>query len=281
MSLDALSLVGFMDQQSALAYLLNVCMCPNNDPAVLIQEWQTARSQLGSSMSNAGQPQVSTLQHPYLQQVVANPHFANVVGAQPWEFALVEVDALLAYQFHVLLGQAQKHCASVPNNPSVDDMLPVCLPSVYPPPSFTTYVNPGHGALVEAPDLDLAVIGEGRIVPDPSVQVFIAGLVYGQPSPWIIVREFLGRHYLANGFHRAYGLRQRGAREIPCILLHVSDFAQIGARGGGATFDQTILTSVDPPTCGHFANGRAYALRVRHLRRFLSVSWTEYVVREE
>src|SRR5258708_4508314 len=103
---DALSLLGFMNQQVALAYMTNDCMFPTSDPALLTQEWQTAQQQLGPATANAGHPQVQPLSHPHLAGVLANQHFGTFFGNVQGEFALVEIAPLLAYQFHVLSGKA-------------------------------------------------------------------------------------------------------------------------------------------------------------------------------
>lgn len=277
---DALSLVGFMDQQTALAYMTNTCIFPDNDPAILTQEWQAAQRLRGSAVANAGRPRVTPLAHPYLTRVSTNPHFGPLFSQVQWEFAAIEVRPLLAFQYHVLADAAQQHCATVSTNPSIDDMLPICLPDTYPAPKFETFIQP-TGMYVEASAMDMAVLGQGRIIlnPDPNFHFVVAGMVFGPPNPWVLVTEYQGRYYLGNGYHRAYGLGQRGATEIPCILVHAATSEQIGLKGG-TTFDEVLLASSDPPTCAHLIDNRGYAVAVRHIRKRLAINWNVWDIRE-
>lgn len=85
-----------------------------------------------------------------------------------------------------------------------------------------------------------------------------------------------GRCYLRNGFHRVRGLLKAGATHIPCVLLEGTDFAQVGAVGGGATFERACLESKNPPTCGHFTDERAYAVTLRQMSRLIHITWSMY-----
>lgn len=88
-----------------------------------------------------------------------------------------------------------------------------------------------------------------------------------------------GRHYLHNGFHRCLALRRAGATHAPCILRDVPDHAAVGIHGG--TFSPPLLESANPPTLGHFTQGRAYDVQLKNVARYLHVSWAEYVVADE
>src|SRR5437867_10675285 len=117
MPTPTLSLVGFMDQAEALIYLGQGCIPPNPDAAAILADWQTARAKLGNPTPNAGHPTIMPIppgNDAYLQQMQNQPWLAPFLpqlGA--WEIKLVEIDPLLAFQFHVSLERAAVHVAGL------------------------------------------------------------------------------------------------------------------------------------------------------------------------
>lgn len=284
--MPAISLFAFLKEEAAFAYLSNTCMCNDTSRDALRQMLQAAKRQIGPAMPKAGKPAIQSLEalpqyHGHIQQVASDPHFAQHFNGKALDFAIVEVDPLLAFQPHVLLDRAKRHCASLGQNPSTEQMLPICLPTTYPQPTYVTHLLKGRGALIEAPDGDVVVVGEGPVAPDPNFYLTVMGIAYMPPAPWVIVKQFGSRFYLANGYHRAYGLRQLGARFIPCLVVRAPTIEDVGIRSDGSTIDHSTLVSSNPPTCGHFANNRAFPVQVRRLRKFISVNWGEYVVSAE
>jgi hypothetical protein len=116
-------------------------------------------------------------------------------------------------------------------------------------------------------------------VPDQAMQM--AGALFGANSPLTQVVRFRERCYLKNGYHRAYLLLGEGVSHMPCLLLHASEYALVGAQGGNATFDRELLESDDPPTCGHLTDERSYRVRLKPMRRVISVTWAEHTVAGE
>jgi hypothetical protein len=73
----------------------------------------------------------------------------------------------------------------------------------------------------------------------------------------VVAVEFQGATYLWNGFHRAYGLRRSGATHMPCILRRSLDDEK-NLQVIQQVFPLSLMQSCNPPTVGHFANGRAH-----------------------
>src|SRR5262249_25139520 len=122
---DGLSLVGFMDEQVATAYLKGACI-QVRDPRAL---WLAAKKKRGDPVVKAGacNPQpLPDSQH--LEEVKKRPHFSPSIEGCEWSFKLVELDNLIAFQFHVDLARSKKACEGIAENPSVEEMLPRCLP---------------------------------------------------------------------------------------------------------------------------------------------------------
>ncbi len=203
-------------------------------------------------------------------------HFAN----KDWDFKLVEIGPLLAMQFHVLTDKVEDFCASLSAGPSVGDMLPLCLPTAYTVPTYSAQHNPTRGLLIEAADGNIRVFGDGLFEVQPNPALRIAGVAVMPPAPWVTVVHAGTRYYLNNGYHRVYGLSQRGVTHVPCIVTRAKRTEDIGLVEGG-TFGHNLLVSSNPPTCGHFTGNRLYPIKVRRFRRFVSVNWAEYAVLDD
>jgi hypothetical protein len=274
-----LTLVGFMtDAQQAINHLRNACVFqpPNDTDAALTAEWQAAQAQLAAPIANAGNPTIQNIpvaHQPYLQQFSQNWGVQNFNAMWPgWDFKLVEIEPLLAYQFTVDLTRSAHHCGQLPNNPPVADLLPICLPQQQVPVSFQSWQQP-NSVILRSLGTNLRTMERG---------VFNAqfmGISFGPALPFVHVVRHAGRCYLHNGYHRTYGLRAAGATHVPCIFRDVADPAAIGLNQG--TFQLPLLTSNNPPTLAHFSQGRARNVQLRSVSRVLHVSWADYVLPNE
>lgn len=270
------SLVGFMDQQAAIKYLRESCVpVGGSDDATLLAEWQTARSKLGPPVANAG--------HPDIQDIPpSHAAYIGLLASQPWlapalntsllgaTFRLIEIDPLLAFQFAIDDGRSNHHCAPFNNPPSLDQLLEACLPLT--PPTEPIQVAQGpQSMLITSRSLNFRALAQGFI------NGAFVGMHVGVALPLLHVVRLNGRCYLLNGFHRAYGSRLVGATHVPCIFRDVADAPSAGIVPPG-TFDLALLESANPPTLGHYTQGRAHDVNMKILTRALHVSWADYVV---
>ncbi len=276
-----LSLLGVMEQQFALQYLSQGCIVPDSSGPALLQHWNDAKARLGPPMPNAGHPQIQDIpvaHAPYLQQIAAHARFNPQFGGAPPTFKLVEIAPLLAYQFAVIPERPATHCTGLPNPPQLTDLLPLCLPTDVEP--FQSHATPvDHGVLLKHESLNFRILGRGPLGNIP-INALAVGAAVGISDPWMRVVRFNGRCYLNNGYHRACGLRAAGATHMPCIVIDATDVSGVGLIPG-ATFDQVLLESGDPPTCGHLTPARAYGIFMKRFTRAVHVTWAEYPVCED
>lgn len=279
MAASGLSLLGFMDADSAVAYLSSSCIVPDGGHPALVRIWQEAKARLGSPVSKAGRPRLEDIAGAYkptLRRVTHNPRFDETVGDLKWSWKLVEIDPLLAFQFHVDIERAASLCVSLGGARTVRAMLPICLPETLgepPPPRISAQEN---AIYISASSLNWRKLQAGNLGRDNN-QRFVTGMAWGVGSPLLQVIRYEGRCYLRNGYHRAFGLRQAGLTEMPCLLLEATDFRQVVDRPQGF-FQQELLESDDPPTLLHFSEDRAYPVALRRMARLLQVSWAEITV---
>lgn len=273
-----LSLVGFMDQQQALNHLRVACVSSDPSDAALIPEWQAAVAGIGPPIARAGLPDIQpipTSHEPYIQQLTQLPwvqqHLAGLANAT---FQLVEIDPLLAFQFAISSPRSSHHCGHLSNPPTLDDLLAVCLPLQQTNEEINV-VPTAQSILVKAKSLNIRTLQAGMLANN------LLGLAFGLTLPLLHVVRHNGKCYLHNGFHRALGVRGAGATHVPCLFRDVPDHEAVGIRNDGATFGVPLLESNNPPTLGHFTQGRAHQVSLRSVSRILHVSWSEYAVPDE
>ena len=276
-----LSLLGFMSEPLALTYLKERCDMPDGSETALRQHWMAAKGRLGTAMERAGRPEIGAIpsgHEEYLKGVRQSPRFAITLENMPHDFALVEIAPLLSFQFHVERERAGR-LRPLLDHQDVAALLKFTLPLELEPIQYRQWAQPS-GVLITAANLNLRLMLGGVLgVPDQAMQM--AGPLFGANSPLTQVVRFRERCYLKNGYHRAHLLLEAGITQMPCLLLDATEYARVGAQGGNATFDRELLESNNPPTCGHLTRERGYRVRLRSMRRVISVTWAEHTVADE
>jgi hypothetical protein len=275
-----------MPQAEAIEHLRNVCV-PNdpNDVPALVAAWTAAKATLGPSSPNAGRPDVQPLPaagQPYINQLMGTPwaaaHLAPFL-AQGATFNLVGVADLLALQHTVNTVRSATHCGHL-NNPGLNDLLAVCLPTTEAPLDFIhSTVDPQSRSVLimsRNTNLDMREWGVFPITLPTGINARLAGAQIVMRFPFVHVVRFNGRCYLCNGFHRVCGASAAGATHVPCLFRDVANAAEVGLSSH--TFQLPLLESGNPPTVGHFTQGRALRVTLRTVNRVVHVSWAEYTM---
>lgn len=274
MPVAGLSLVGFLDQAQAREHLRNACVLADSSDAAVDSLWASAKQNLGTPVPNAGNPNIQPIppaQQQYIaalsQQPWIQPSLASWAGAT---FCLVEIKPLLAFQLTISQARSAHHCGALGQQPTVDQLLNVCLPNAQANEQISIAGNGANNSiLLRAESLNVRSQKAGMIQPG-----FI-GLQFGISLPLVHVVRFNGRCYLHNGFHRALGVSQAGATHLPCLFRDVNSHQEVGIQNG-ATFSAALLESGDPPTLAHFVEGHALPVQLRKIERYINVSWAEY-----
>src|SRR6266851_5176579 len=130
MATSGLSLVGFMEQSRAITYLQNVCVPNDPSPPALLAQWNDARAKSGEPFSTPGESKVEQIPDAYNAHVETFKSLPWVVPAiqQGLDVRLVGIDELLAFQFHIDLERSEALCADLPDEVTLADALPKCLP---------------------------------------------------------------------------------------------------------------------------------------------------------
>jgi hypothetical protein len=287
MASAGLSLLGFMTQQEAIAHLVSHCVLPNPDIHALTAEWQAAKVRKGAPMGG-GNPEIRDIpaaSQPYIATLMQQQWLAQFIASLPGaEFKLVEIDPLLTFHYMVDLDRSTNRCSALPQNPSLADLMPICLPATFPNerinmvrlPDGKSKPHSVGSLLLTAGSLNLSIVDAGYFKADNKI-----GIQFGMPVPIVQVIRFNGRCYLHDGLHRTIGVRQKGATHVPCLFRDAHSAAEVGIKSNRSTFSLRLLESADAPTVGHFTQGRAYAVQLKRFTRIINVTWAEYEVAAE
>lgn len=282
MTIDALSLFGFMESKEALAYLQQQCVFKDTSRRALEAAWMRAKKKLGAPNPEAGKPEFRDIppeDEAYCRGIMSHPRFVDTVHGLIWDFRQVKIAPLLAFQLDVAIARADALCASVGASSPVRDLLPICLPqTILDIPNEPEDIPNPEGGLplgvrIRCDDPNLRILGKGR-GPDPIRRVETIGAAFGPSVPYVHVADYKGRCFLRNGYHRAYALLKAGLDFMPCLVTEVSNYREIGIMPNG-TFAPRLLNTSDPPTCGHFCEERATQVALRPRQRVIEIRWTD------
>ncbi len=279
MTYDAQSLMAYLSQAEALQYFGAVCDFADASPPALVQHWIAARERLGEPILRAGKPFLEPLgaEHQnYLDRVTTTAHFKAAVGDLPWSFELVEIDPLLCFQLHIIPALAGSNWSRARALPPSGTIIRRCLPTrAAPLPEVQLQQMQGLQGQpllrLLSTDVSLTVL-QAHVRQVKGRRVLSLALDIGVRCPLVQVVALGGRYYLKNGFHRAFRLRQLGATHIPAVVIEPRSYEQAGLVPG---FAQHVLDSPNPPTCGHFSQGRAYPVPLREAGGVIEIGWIQ------
>lgn len=148
------------------------------------------------------------------------------------DFALVEIDNLVAPQRAVNLDYVKKLTSSFPKKLSLSELLQICVsPTRQMDPIQHLEVAP-NTHIFSSPNSDIRFLGsfvkeiqsedlsyaELGGLPTAAIIAFVG---YGTPPVNVLYDG--KRMILNNGFHRVYALRKKGVTKIPVIVQHVKN----------------------------------------------------------
>jgi hypothetical protein len=225
---------------------------------------------------------------PYIRQLAEQrwvKEAFRIFGYGDCEFKLVEIDPLLIYNFVVDTDRSAAHTLAF-GEPTIAELLPLCLPRIQPKPADLAPIIDGpprqpQSLIIKSKNLALQQLLAGVLsLNQNGYETWVAGMQLHVTLPFVHVVRFNGRCYLSNGTHRAFGLRRRGVTHMPCLFREAGTPQEAGMVEG-ATFPLPLLECHDPPTVGHFTQGRAHEVLLRAISRIIHVSWSQFVEPDE
>jgi len=278
MSIEGLSLVGFLDDRAKAVEYLKARCAPDADTsdADLEADWRAAKAKLGTPVARAGYPNMRpiALDEPHMQALLAvrwKSRFKLFLdrGAS---FQMIEIDPLISGQITVDIKKATSQCAELSHPPTHEELLRLSFPLELASGTMKAS-RQKNGFVVTSDSLNMVIGMEGPMPKMPH----IIGIHLGWSLPLVHVVRLNGRSILHNGYNRTLGARSAGATEIPCLFRDVVDADAAGFPGGN-TADERLLMSDNPPTMAHYTQGRAWEVQLRRTTRIIHVSWVQHTL---
>lgn len=203
-----------------------------------ITAWQQARTALeqitareAGIVNNAQTYDIA--QNQKLNDLQNDALFQKTFSATPIAFRMVDIDTLITTQRQVYLDYVDEIENRIPDSPSINDLIDICLP-IRPTPPEPKVTQIGTGAWIfSSPSPDFRYVGgylKEQITEDDLRLTNVSGfpvkaitLFVGYGGSPINVYQANNRLVLNNGFHRVYALRRKGITRIPAVIQQVAN----------------------------------------------------------
>ncbi len=256
---------------------------PGTDVSRSLSEWEQIRRHVAARQPIEIEDPTIELPSSYARRV---GEFTNRADVQqtfaPLDWSVVAIDLskpILTYQTLVHTDDAVQRVSAV-DIEDPDALFDACLPEaerVELPGGF----DPSQNAFTISslnPNLRIASF---EVVETPLPQGLtkrIVGFSLSLGGSHVQICEYRNRWMIRDGYHRLYGLMERGATIVPCVLIKARSFEETGA-GRPGFFGFEILYSDRPPLLSDFHDPR-FSLEVTTpaVRKVVRVRAEEFVV---
>lgn len=284
------TLLPWLEQGEAVAVLLGGRMPgPNDQTQPHIDRWRAQKAIVDARGAYAVIHEPLQALPDQLQERAtafrARADVQNGLHGLDWDLGVVDLTNVLSFQKVVNLEQTEERVA----NTAPDDwgsLFSLCLPDVRAPQDLATLVDPDGKALtLSSMDPNLRVAGS-------AIQEINVAMAAGQPgqnmkflgfpvtfgTPFVQIAEYQGRRFVRDGYHRCYGLLQKGISRIPCVFARARTFQETGDTGP-TFFSQDIMLSDRPPFLKDFLDDAvSVATQKRATRKVIRVQAQEFNV---
>lgn len=262
--IDVIPLVGYMDEPYTKRFLSRRCTLPEGrtDVGLLIRQGRAAAALRGARDAEAEVLELAD--GPILSRVRGDERIKAVVKGRPWSLAQVEIDGLVSLQKYVNSTYADAIARDLDLG-GLDERLSFCLTDAYAPRVSELFEGAGGGVFaIKSGGSDLRVV-DSSATREPRTGATKVSFTVGWGHPFVVVAKLKGRYVLNNGYHRAFALRKRGVRHLPCLLVDVESYADLECAGPPALFGpDSILGTLPPRFSAFFDSDISPTVKMRH-----------------
>lgn len=190
-----LYLYGAMSQPEINHIVRGQCVQEDIDNLpIIIQNWRNITSifrnieQTESEMADNKRPE-NMKSHEKLDAISQEPLFKNTFSNYPVEFKMVEIDDLIATQRNVSLSYIDKITEKIPDNPSIENLIDICLSTKQDVPIPKSLQQTQNGLTFSSPSVDFRFLGgylKSKLTDDDLQHTIVGGL------PVIAITLFVG-----------------------------------------------------------------------------------------
>ncbi len=269
------ALLGFMSEQEALNFLANRCAL-GSDIATRLALWRDAQQRLGGAgMIPVRAPTMRPLPAEVAadgQTLITSPEGVKLFPSGLSSVALVGVEGLLTYQYHVDIDYLDEIAVDVPKPGDWKGVFEFCtrrtpLGEPFIDPAGVTFSSHYAGNNVLEPPLQV------RRVDREHYELVLT--VKARPNYVAVLRYPDGRMVINNGNHRVAALVSAGHTEVPAVVQQVvGSIHQMGVAVEGNFNEGTLLNAQRAPLVTDYLNPAASAdLKLRALNSILRVGF--------
>jgi hypothetical protein len=151
--------------------------------------------------------EVRPINNPYIQTIINDPIFQNSFGGNQYRFFYINPFNVIALQPWI-----EPRKDKVPNDEL--ELLKFALPTSWDTPAEVNFVQPNGPIQILSSNPTL----QGLSIEFDNIN---GRVMLGAPKHLnlIQVKQFQGKYYLLNGYHRVVDAIQQGLTEIPCIVV--------------------------------------------------------------
>lgn len=224
-------LVGWLDAAEAASWLTGRQV---NAEAAPEQVMRAERMRATVASRDAGVSEAAAISEPtatlerYVATLDQNREFAAMLG-EGFRVAVADLRDLCALQPYVYTDQASERVATV-DPADIASLAAVTLPAAVPEPPAPRFDEAKQAWVFWSDNPNLRLLGPFNAELDPNGFAF--GFIVGVTTSFLQVTRFSGRHFLRDGYHRAYGLLARGITHVPVMLRECRTVAEFAPPPG-------------------------------------------------
>jgi hypothetical protein len=152
---------------------------------------------------------------------------AKPLRDEGWKVAIIDLARVCAFQPAVVSDQAIARVQAVDGD-DLASIAAITLPLTQGDPLPMQYDLIHHAWTVSSPDPNLRIACQVGPLPVSPVGTALGFAIVAGPS-FMQVGRYHGRHYLRDGYHRAFGLLSRGIRIVPAFTRDITAFEELVA----------------------------------------------------
>jgi hypothetical protein len=229
------ALIGWVNEQEGIQFLLNRTLLPTDDLPTLQQTVVECQAAVGlRQVFTPKNPIVDVGDDPLVKAVKTRPEIQAAFNEFDWYPALVDLREVLAFQKLINMEGLDIRLALARDSREV--LFELCLPSTQSlPPSAVMLDQDGKAVTISSLNPNLRVSGfqAGTVQTDPnlpSTQVMALTFLVSMGTSYLQVVQYRNRYFIRDGYHRAAGLLRENINIVPCIVINAQNFDQVGAN---------------------------------------------------
>lgn len=283
-------LLAWLERDEAVAALLGRRVpAPGEDVRSQISAWEAKRATLMARPPYAlptpvlePLPEILAEKGGAFQQ---RPDVKAIFGGFDWTVGVANLDHVLSFQRQVVLEQIEERTAAVSQD-KWDELFLLCLPEARPTEQMGALMEQSGKAITFSslnPNLRVAghatqEINVASTPNQPGVPMKFIGFVVNLGTSFLQVVEYNGRWFVRDGYHRCYGLMQKGISRVPCVFIKARNFAETGAEQPEFLRFETLFGERPPFVKDFLDDEVSVTVQQRAVRKVVRITAEEFVV---